>query len=588
MDLFDVLSLLGGLAMFLFGMTYLSGGLEKLSGGRMEKTLEKLTNNIFLSIMLGALVTATIQSSSATTVIVVGLVNARMLKLRQAIGVIMGANIGTTVTAHLLRLSSITTDNLILQMFKPKSFAPVILCIGLILLFSKKNSKKTVGQILVGFGILFLGMLGMESAVSPLRGMPEVGQAFATLTNPVLGVLVGALVTAAIQSSSASVGILQALATTGQITFAAAFPIIMGQNIGTCVTPVLAGIGASKNAKRAAMIHLSFNIIGTLIFLIGTYAIYYLAGFPFWNDAITMGGIANFHTLFNVSITLLLIPFAGLLEKLACFIIKDKKGETEEIDVDLSLDDRLMTSPGLAVRHAHQAVLTLAQYAKDNYERSWRLIREFDPKRVDRINELETTIDKLEDRINLYLLNLTEKELSDYESKMISQLLRAVTEFERIGDHAVNIMKSAVRLHENAKSFSKQAESELENIFSAVDEIMALTIEAFSGDNVEIAKSIEPLEQIIDLLDEQLKDKHVERLTNGQCTLEAAFPFMEILHSLERISDHCSNVGIHIIVDASEGGDIDSHVYLQTMHKGGDQQYAQSYAEYEQKYFSRV
>ena len=394
MDFFSIVNLAGGLALFLYGMSALGSGLERLSGGRLEKTLEKMTSNTIKGVLLGALVTGAIQSSSATTVIVVGLVNAGILKLRQAIGVIMGANIGTTVTAQILRLSDLSSDSFFIQFLKPTTLAPLAAIAGIILVMgSKKARQREAGQILLGFGILFTGMFTMESAVRPLSEMPQFAEIFAALSNPILGVLVGAVVTAIIQSSSASIGILQALSSTGIITFSSAFPIIMGQNIGTCITPILASIGANKNAKRSACVHLSFNVIGTAVFLIVTYAIQYTIGFPFWDDAISRGGIANFHTLFNVVTTILFLPFVGLLEKLANTIIKSDQRELKQDAITSNLDERFLLSPGLAIQQSRETVLAMADLAQSNFGECSKLLGNFDPKVAERVKDNENIID---------------------------------------------------------------------------------------------------------------------------------------------------------------------------------------------------
>lgn len=432
-NIFMVISLAGGLALFLYGMSMLGSGLEKLSGGRMEQTLEKLTKNTLMSVLLGLLVTAAIQSSSATTVIVVGLVNAGILKLKPAVGVIMGANIGTTVTAQILRLGDLDSDanaNLFLQFLKPTTLAPLIAIVGILMFMASKRTKfKDIGQILLGFGILFNGMFGMEEAVKPLAESPEFANLFAALQNPFLGVLVGAVVTAIIQSSSASIGILQALSSTGAITFSSAFPIIMGQNIGTCITPILASIGANKNAKRSAAVHLMFNIIGTAIFLIGVYAIQYTVGFTFWDDPINRGGIANFHTLFNVVVTILLVPFAGLLAKLAELIIRDPKNKAEdELGIDESalakLDDRFLRSPSLALAQCEIVISNMGRLAKSNFGKAISLFAQYNDKTAQKIREYEDAIDKMEDKVNNYLVKLNDCELTEPESKKITHLLR--------------------------------------------------------------------------------------------------------------------------------------------------------------------
>lgn len=587
-NFFNVLDLLGGLALFLYGMTQLGSGLEKLSGGRMEKTLEKLTDNVFKSVALGALITAAVQSSSATTVIVVGLVNAGILKLRQAIGVIMGANIGTTITAHILRLSDISSDNFLLNLFKPTTIAPVAAIVGLLLLMtSKKASRKDCGQIFLGFGILFTGMFKMEGSVRGLQSLPQFAEMFASLKNPVLGVLVGALVTGIIQSSSASVGILQALSSTGVISFSAAFPIIMGQNIGTCVTPLLAGIGASKNAKRTAMVHLYFNIIGTVIFLAATYIIQYTVGFPFWDDPIGRGGIANFHTIFNITVTLLFIPFTGLLERLARWTVRDKPGEAVEEPAS-RLDDRFLVSPGMALNQARETVIHMARLAYKNFNDCRTLFTNYDPKLVERIKENENLIDKMEDLLSPYLLRIAEHELTEPESRQISELLQLESEFERIGDYSINIQECAEQLFQHNTNFSESALAELDYLSDAVSEIIGMALTATEKRDLRLTLDIEPLEETIDLMEETLKARHIDRLKQGLCTIDAAFPFVEALANIERISDHCSNIGVYLIGHETDKRIIDRHEYIRKIHKGETEHYNEKFAYYEAKYYNKI
>ncbi len=591
MDFFSVVEFLGGLALFLYGMNILAQGLEKLSGGRLEKILEKLTSNIFKSVLLGAFVTAAVQSSSATTVIIVGLVNARILKLNQAIGVIMGANIGTTITAHIISLADISSSNFFLKILKPSTLAPTAAIIGILfLLLSKKSKKRDMGQILLGFATLFTGMFGMEDAVYALRELPAFSEMFATLSNPVLGVLVGALVTCAIQSSSASVGILQALSTTGQITYSAAFPIIMGQNIGTCITPILASIGASKNAKRTAVVHLSFNIIGTILFLSATYAIHAIMPFSFWENAIDRGGIAEFHTLFNVTVTLAFIPFVKQLEKLAMFVIKDSNDDVDSYNVAEKLDERFLQSPGLALEHSFDAVVKMGEIAKENLNTAIALMKKYDSKAAENVFEAEEVLDKLEDRLNIYLLELSKKELSDDEGQKVSLYLHMISEYERIGDYAINIIEEAKSVRESEVSLSKEAFAELDIISSAAIDILDKAIKAFINKDSSAVLAIEPLEEVIDLIEEVLKDKHIRRLKDGECTVDAAFPFVEILSSLERIADHCSNIGLYIAThdDKSELLNLNMHTAMKSIQTINKQTYDNNYKEYEKEYYLKL
>ncbi len=591
MDFFSVIEFLGGLALFLYGMNTLASGLEKLSGGKLEKILESLTSNIFKSVLLGAFVTAAVQSSSATTVIIVGLVNARILKLNQAIGVIMGANIGTTITAHIISLADISSSNFFLKILKPSTLAPTAAIVGILFLIaSKKSKKKDMGMILLGFATLFTGMFAMEGAVYALRELPAFSEMFATLSNPVLGVLVGALVTAVIQSSSASVGILQALSTTGQITYSAAFPIIMGQNIGTCITPILASIGASKNAKRTAVVHLSFNIIGTVLFLGATYAIHAMMPFSFWESAIDRGGIAEFHTLFNVCVTLAFIPFVKQLEKLAMFVIKDSDGDVDSYNIAEKLDERFLQSPGLALEHSFDAVIKMGDIAKENLYHASKLIKEFNPKIVENIYEAEELIDNLEDKLNSYLLELSKKELSDEEGRKVSLLLHMISEYERIGDYTINMVEEIVSINNSDIVLSKGAFTELETITEAAMEILSKAIIAFKDNDSSMILSIEPLEEVIDLIEKTLKDRHIVRLKEGNCTVDAAFPFVEILSSLERIADHCSNIGLYVATHDENSTllNLNMHSAMKNIQNINEKVFENKYSEYQEKYYQKI
>lgn len=588
--LFNFISMAGGLAMFLYGMNILGSRLEQVSGGKLERTLEKMTSNVFKGVLVGAVVTAAIQSSSATTVIVVGLVNAGILKLRSAIGVIMGANIGTTVTGQILRLAELDSSgsaSLALQFIKPTTLAPIISVVGILLLMAaRKKSLKTVGEILLGFGILFQGMFLMTDSVEPLSELPVFGQMFTTLgENPALGILAGTVVTAIIQSSSASVGILQALAATGQVTCSAAFPIIMGQNIGTCVTSLLSSIGANKNAKRAAMVHLYFNIIGTIIFVCGVYGLNAIFQFPFWNEAISMGGIANFHTFFNVVVTIILIPFTGLLEKLAVMTIRSKDTSTaEDLDQD-TLDSRLIKSPSIALGQAENVVVKMGDYAHKNFAGSLELFEKYSEKRAAGIRELEDAIDKMEDRLNNYLLELTNAELTQLEGRQVTLYLKLDTEFERIGDYSMNLVESAEMLIDRNASLSPKAMEELRVLYQAVDEIIGMAIDCVRNHNPEIASRIEPLEEVVDMMVDTLKSKHIERLKKGKCTIDGSFAFMEMLTFLERISDHCSNIAVAIIGFAHGDDSLNRHEYIRKVHEGHYEDYVAYMNLYRNKYF---
>lgn len=592
-NILSAITMAGGLAFFLFGMNILGGGLEKLSGGRMEKTLEKMTSNLFKSLLLGVAVTAAIQSSSATTVIVVGLVNAGILKLKNAIGVIMGANIGTTVTSVILSMAGLDTNQsagVFLQILKPTTIAPIVAVIGIIILMSAKRTKpKVMGEVLLGFGILFNGMFIMTDAVAPLSESPFFSELFATLSNPLLGVLAGTIVTAVIQSSSASVGILQAVASSGVVTFSAALPIIMGQNIGTCVTSLISSVGANKNARRAAMVHLYFNIIGTVIFFIGSYTVQSIVQFPFWDDPISMVGISGVHIIFNVVTTVIFIPFAGLLEKLAMLTVKNSSTSSQAQDVDVAtLDERFLRSPSLALAQVEDVIKNMGKYAKHNFEQAVTLFAKFDAKKVDGIREYEDAIDRMEDKTNNYLLQLTDCELTDAESRAITHYLKLTSEFERIGDYTINVVELAERLYEKQMSFSESALKELEAISEAVDEIVDMSLTSFENNDMVMATKIEPLEETIDTMEDTLKFRHIERLKNGKCTIDGGLIFLELLTNLERISDHCSNIAVYIIGFNNEKDSLNRHEYLKRIHGGEADDYNINSDYYYNKYFVRI
>lgn len=583
MSFFTVINLLGGLALFLFGMTVLSTTLEKASEGRLEGVLERLTDNLPKAVLLGALVTGAIQSSSATTVIVVGLVNAKVLKLRQAIGIIMGANIGTTVTAHILRLTDISSQSFVLNLIKPSTLAPLAAVIGIVCyLGGKKEQIRETGHILLGFGVLFSGMFQMEAAMTPLAELPQFAELFASMSNPFIGVLVGAGVTALIQSSSASIGILQALSSTGSITYSAAIPVILGQNIGTCVTSMLASIGAAKGAKRAAWVHLVFNIIGTGVFIAVLYTIQGVVGFAFWGDAITKGEIANLHTLFNVATTVLLMPFAGLLEKLAYRIIPADASENELADVIDGLDDRLLVSPGLAIQHGREAVYRMAELSMENFALAKEMILgQYDQKTAEKLLQNESCIDTLQDKIEGYAIKISRKHITEKGKQEVSELLHMISELERVGDQCENIMEAA---QQRITPFSEDGGREMAQIVAAVEEILHLSVEAYRSGEVNAAHKVEPLEQVIDLLEEQLKTKHIDRMRDGLCSVEGGFAFVEAISSLERIADHCSNIAVYIINTQQGGEDFDTHAYLSGLHGGASEEYTRCFEEYGKKY----
>ena len=561
MDIFGVFALVGGLALFLYGMDIMGKGLEKLSGGRLERLLEKLTSNRIKAVALGALVTAVIQSSSATTVMVVGFVNSGIMKLTQAIGIIMGANIGTTMTSWILSLSSIESSNFFVKLLKPSSFAPILALIGIIfIMFNKKEKKKDIGMILIGFAILMTGMDQMSAAVKPLRDVPEFTNILLMFSNPVLGMLAGMVLTAIIQSSSASVGILQALCATGAVPFSTAIPIIMGQNIGTCVTAIISSIGASKNAKRTAAVHLYFNVIGTVVFMVVFYAIHAIIPFGFMELAADAKGIATVHSLFNVGATLLLLPFAKGLEKLAVLTIKDSKEDQEKEDIFKVLDVRFLDTPGLALEQCKKLTDDMARVTKESLFGAIDLLDNYSDKREKELVEMETLVDRYEDEIGAYLMKVNSRDLSNKDSHMVNTLLHSIGNWERISDHALNICDAAREIHDKKISFSKAATEELAVYTKAIKDILNMTLEAFEYDDISMAKKVEPLEEVIDNLNFMIKNRHVQRLRAGECTIELGFVLNDILTNYERVSDHCSNVAVSII--QTEDYDVEAHEYI--------------------------
>ncbi len=594
MSIFNIISLGGGLALFLFGMHLLATGMEKVSNGKAEKALERLTGNVFFSVLLGAGVTAVVQSSSLTTVLVVGMVNAGILKLQNAVGVIMGANIGTTVTGQILRLGDLESSgsaNAVLQLLKPSTLVPVVSVAGiiLVLLAGKKEMQKLAGEICLGFGVLFQGMFVMEAAMEPLQHSEAFRSIFVSLQNPFLGVLAGAVVTGVIQSSSASIGILQALSSTGAITFSAAFPIIMGQNIGTCVTSLLSSIGASKNARRAAMVHLYFNLIGTVLFMAAAYGIGTLiGGFPFWDQPIDRGGIADFHTIFNVVSTIVMLPFYKQLARLAELTIRDRAETAAPAGSENLLDERFLSAPGLAIEQSSAVLLEMADMALANFRAAYALFREYDPQVVQEILRREEGIDSREDRLGSYLARVSEGPLTEPEQKDLGMLGRLVVEFERIADYAVNLAESAQALHEQKARFSRTALAELETICAAVSDAIAKASAALRSRDLGIAASIEPLEETVDLMQNELKLRHIRRIKDGQCTIDAGLIFLEILTQIERVSDHCSNIAVLLIARSRSGSTLNRHEYIKEVHRGGDAAYQGLMRQYLETYYNAL
>lgn len=565
MDIFHVLTLIGGLSLFLFGMNIMGQSLERRAGDGLRKLLGKLTTGKMMGFLTGLAVTAVIQSSSATTVMVVGFVNSSLMTLKQAINVIMGANVGTTVTAWLLSLSGIDSKNVFVQLLKPSSFTPVLALIGIIFyMFCKSGKKKDTGLILLGFATLMFGMETMSGAVSGLKDVPAFQNLFLMFRNPILGVLAGAVLTAIIQSSSASVGILQALAVTGQVTFGAAIPIIMGQNIGTCVTAMLSAIGANKNAKRAAMVHLSFNIIGTTVWLTVFWIVKSLFHPVFLDQAASLLGIAVAHSVFNVLCTVLLMPMGGLLEALVKKLVPDSK--TPETSQEL--DERLFATPAVALERCRVVAADMAQCAAGALTDSIRALDDYTPELASSIRQKEEQSDHYEDILGSYLVKLSTLQISESDSAEAAMLLKVIGDFERISDHGVNILESAEELQEKGLHFSQAAAQELRVLTDAVEEILALALRAFEQSDEEALAAVEPLEQVIDSLKEQLRTHHIQRLQRGACTIDMGFVWSDLLTNLERTSDHCSNIA-GCVIDLVHH-DMNIHQNLRAMQSAGE------------------
>lgn len=544
MDIFDILTMIGGLCLFLFGMNIMGQALERRAGGKLRTLLEKLTTNKLAGLLTGLGVTAVIQSSSATTVMVVGFVNSGLMTLKQSINVIMGANIGTTVTAWLLSLSGIESDNILMKLLKPTSFTPVLALVGIILYMFSKNSKKNdTGLILLGFATLMFGMDTMSDAVSGLADVPQFQQLFIMFKNPVLGVLVGALLTAVIQSSSASVGILQALAVTGQVSFGAAIPIIMGQNIGTCVTAMLSSVGANKNAKRAALVHLSFNVIGTAVWLVVFCIIKYVFSPVILDESATLWGIAVAHSVFNVACTLLLLPMAGLLEKIVRKLVPDSKSE----ETVSELDARLLGTPSVALERCRKIAEEMASISVQSLKDSITCLTNYTPELAESIRESENKTDHYEDMLGTYLVKLSSLRISEADSNESAKLLKMIGDFERISDHSVNLLQSAEEMREKGIKFTESANDEIRVITGAVSEILDLSLRAFTDDDLDAAADVEPLEEVIDGLKTALRNRHIKRLQHGECSIEAGFVWSDLLTNLERTSDHCSNIAVCVV-----------------------------------------
>ena len=576
MDITHITSLLGGIALFLYGMSIMGAGLEKLAGGKMQGVLQKLTSSTIKGVIFGTLITGVIQSSAGTVVICVGLVNSGIMTLTQSVGVIMGANIGTTVTGQLIRMADISGDSLWLTLIQPKTFAPVVAFIGCIFyVFLRNAKKKNIGQIMLGFGILFTGMSLMDSGVSPLRESAAFQELFVSMTNPILGILVGVVATVIIQSSSASVGILQALSSTGLVTFGSAIPIILGAHIGTAFTPLLTIGGSSKDGKRTALIHLYFNIIGSVVLLAAIYAVRYTIGIPVWNDVMNKSSIANIHTLSSVAAMILFLPFSRVLSRLAVLTVPDSAEEAQELSMPV-LDERLFKSPAVALQQAKNAVVKMSRRAARNVNLAAPLLIKMDEDVVSAVNVRENLIDRMEVEVSNYLIKMTDQELGDDESHAVTELLNFVTEYERIGDYAVNIMEKSEELYEKEASFSDHAKEQLKLLTSAMERILDLTNDAFENDDLTLARQVEPLEEVIDIMVEKLRDQHIKRLKDGICSIDTGVVFLDVLNNAERISDHCSNIAARL-VGMSEGDDYDSHTLKSLMHHNPTKDYSLHY-----------
>lgn len=586
MDIFSVLTMVGGLALFLYGMQVMGDGLAKVSGGKLERILENLTSNPIKAVLLGAGVTAVIQSSSATTVMVVGFVNSGIMKLNQAVGIIMGANIGTTVTSWILSLSGLQGDNVFVKLCKPSSFSPLLAVIGVIfLLFIKEEKKKDIGAIMVGFAVLMFGMETMSDAVKPLANVPEFTGILTAFSNPVLGMIAGAVLTAIIQSSSASVGILQALCVTGAVSYGVAIPIIMGQNIGTCVTALLSSIGATKNAKRAAMVHLYFNIIGTVVFMVLFYTVNAVVGFSFLGTATNAAGIAVIHSLFNVFATMLLLPFGKGLEKLACLTIRDdvQPAEVEEERKELQLlDSRFLEKPAFAMEQSVHVANKMAEESKRTLFTAMDLLWNYTEDGAKKVGELENLVDQYEDELGTYLVKLSRQNLSVRDSHTLSIVLHCIGDFERISDHAINIMEAAQEMHDKKLIFSPKAEEELKVFSRAVQDIVEKAYAVFRDQDEKLAQKVEPLEAVVDELNQEVKKRHIRRLREGKCTIELGFILSDITTSLERVADHCSNIAV--CVTQVREDTYDTHGYLNSVKNEDSEIFRGLVLEEEEKY----
>lgn len=583
MDIFSILTMAGGLALFLFGMNTMGDGLVKVSGGKLEHILEKLTSKRIMAVMLGAVVTAVIQSSSAATVMVVGFVNSGIMKLTQAAGVIMGANIGTTITSWLLSLTGIEGGNLVLKLLKPSSFSPVLAVIGIIMMMTaKKNTfRKDIGSILLGFAVLMFGMETMSDAVAPLADNQQFTGILTAFTNPVLGIIAGAVLTAVVQSSSASVGILQALCATGAVPFASALPIIMGQNIGTCVTAMISAIGASKNAKRASMIHLYFNLIGTAVFMTIFYTVNHFVQFAFLSSPANAAGIAVIHSLFNIGCCVAWFPFGNFLVKLSEVTVPDGNPEQEEDETETKekrlavMDERFLENPAFAMEICRKSTVQMAELVRDGLHDALELLQEYSKEKEAQVERMEQTADQYEDALGSYLVKLASKDLSQRDSRSLSLLLHCIRDFERISDHAINIAELAAQMDQNNVKMAAKDSMELDVFCRALQDIVDKTVSIFAANDLERAKCVEPLEEVIDSLGMEIIQRYITRLREGQCSMESGLVLEDIIINLERVSDHCSNVAVYMIQINEDGSD--THEYMETLSEEQKEWFRQEY-----------
>ena len=582
MTITNLFSLMGGLALFLYGMDLMGKSLERQAGGRLQKILSRLTDSPLKGFLLGLAVTAVIQSSSATTVMVVGFVNSGIMQLHQAIGIIMGSNVGTTVTSWLLSLTGIEGDSLLIQLLKPSTFSPLLAFIGILLFMFGGEKKKGAGGILIGFAILMTGMTAMSDAVAPLENEPWFTELFVRFSNPILGVLVGALVTAIIQSSSASVGILQALSSTGAITYGSAIPIIMGQNIGTCATALISSVGTNKNARRAAMVHLYFNIIGVTVFLVVFYGLNAFVRFSFVDEVIAPWGIAVVHSVFNLCTTALLLPFTGVLEKLACLTIPDDKGEKETFTL---LDERLLNTPSVAVEQARAVTSNMAELARSGVLQAMSLTHRWDADLAKKVKEQEKQVDRSEDALGSYLVKLSSRALSHEDSQQVNTLLHTISDFERISDYSVNLLASAQEIHDKEVAFSPDAQEELGVLEDVVQDLLNRTTEAFRQGDLHLASKVEPMESVLSELVRAIKARHVARLQAGSCSITYGFVLEDLLTSYSRIAAHCSNVAVAQIEVAQDS--FDTHAYLADLRKNSAAEESQAFQRRVDRYRAR-